>query len=415
MHISPTPYFSKIPLSFVFQPFPQVGIILAVYNCKGNWLKYFSNHLTCIERKKTMPKTILVMNMGSTSTKVAIYEDSAELVRESISHPMEDLRKFKSTDEQLPYRKAAIEAFLTKNGKKFDEFDCIISRGANCRPVPSGIYEISPQILDDVATGRWGVHPARVGVKIAYELGQEYHIPAIFADPPISDEFIPLARYAGIKELERISSFHVLNHKAIAKRYASHIGRPYESLNLIVVHMGGGISVGAHEKGRIIDANNALDGDGPFAPERAGTLPNAALIKMCYSGDYTEAEMLKKMTGGGGLMSYLGTSDAREVEKLITDGDEKAKEIYEAMAYQLAKEIGSAACVLNGEVDAILYTASLAYSELFTSMVTARVKWIAPITNMAGEDEILSLAENALRYLNGEDKAQDYEKVCKKD
>jgi len=362
-----------------------------------------------------MPKTILIMNLGSTSTKVAIYEDDKELARESISHPMDDIRSYKNIDDQLPYRKAGIDTFIEKHNKKYEDFDCIISRGANCRPVPSGIYVITQQILDDIATGRWGVHPARVGIKLSYELGKEHNIPAIFADPPISDEFPPIARYAGIKELERISSLHVLNHKAIAKRYAGNVGRPYESMNLIVIHMGGGISVGAHLKGRIVDANNALDGDGPFSPERAGTLPNAALIRMCYSGNYTQAEMLKKMTGGGGLMSYLGTSDAREVEKMIAEGNKEAEEIYSAMAYQVAKEIGSAACVLEGEVDAIIYTASLAYSELFTGMVTKRVKWIAPIVNMAGEDEILSLAENALRFLNGDDAAKDYNEVCKKD
>lgn len=362
-----------------------------------------------------MAKTILVMNLGSTSTKAAIYEDEKEVVRETISHPMDELRQFKNIDEQVPYRKKALEDFLARQGRTYEEFDCIINRGANCRPVPSGIYEITRQILDDIATERWGRHPARIGVSLSYQIGQEYGIPAIFADPPISDEFISLARYAGIKELERISSLHVLNHKAIAKRYARNIGKTYEDLNLVIVHMGGGISVGAHTGGKLIDANNALDGDGPFSPERAGTLPNSDLIRMCFSGTYTQEEMLKKMTGGGGLMSYLGTSDAREVEDMIAKGDQKAGEIYEAMAYQVAKEIGSAACVLSGKVDAIIYTASLAYSEILTGYISSRVDWIAPVINMAGEDEILSLAENALRYLNGEDQAKDYDKVCKKD
>ncbi|MDL2294510.1 butyrate kinase [Ruminococcaceae bacterium OttesenSCG-928-D13] len=361
-----------------------------------------------------MGKRILVMNFGSTSTKVAIYEGDKEIVRETISHPMDELKQFKEIDDQLPYRRKALDAFLEKNGRTYSDFDCIINRGANCRPVPSGIYEISQQILDDIATGRWGFHPARIGVRLSYQIGQEYGIPAIFADPPISDEFWPLARYAGIKELKRISSLHVLNHKAIAKRYARNIGRDYESLNLIVVHMGGGISVGAHTEGRIVDANNALDGDGPFSPERAGTLPNSDLIKMCYSGNYTLPEMLKKMTGGGGLMSYLGTSNALEVEKMIESGDKYAEEVYAAMAYQVAKEIGAAACVLAGKVDAIIYTASLAFSESFTGMVTERVDWIAPVVKMPGEDEILSLAENALRYLNGE-AAKDYAAVCQKD
>lgn len=358
-----------------------------------------------------MSKMILVMNLGSTSTKVAVYQDDKELVRESISHSIEELRQFSNIDDQLPYRQEKIEEFLKKAGVSYEDLDCIISRGGNCRPIPSGIYEITPTMLADIATGRWGVHPARIGVHLTYKLGQEYGIPAIFADPPISDEFIPLARYSGIPEIERISSFHVLNHKAIAKRYAKNTGRDYNSLHLIVIHLGGGISVGAHQNGRIIDANNALDGDGSFSPERAGTIPNAALIKMCYSGNYTEAEMLKKMTGGGGLMSYLGTSDAREVETMIEQGNEYAKEVYAAMAYQVAKEIGSAACVLNGKVDAIIFTGGLANSAALVKMITDRVSWIAEVVNMAGEDEILSLAENAQRYLNGEEKANVYEDV----
>lgn len=362
-----------------------------------------------------MANTILVMNFGSTSSKMAIYEDDKEIVRETINHPMEELKQFKEIDDQEPYRRKSLEDFLARNGKSYQDIDCIVSRGANCRPVPSGIYELSQQILDDVATERWGFHPSRLGARLAYSVSKEYGIPAIFADPAISDEFEPLARYTGIRELKRISSFHVLNHKAIAKRYAKNIGRKYEDLDLIVVHMGGGISVGAHKKGRIIDANNALDGDGPFSPERAGTLPTADLVKMCYSGRYTEKEMLKKLTGGGGLMSYLGTSNVLEVERMIGEGDKNAEEIYAAMAYQVAREIGSAACVLYGHVDAIIYTASIANSKRFTGMVTERVGWIAPIVNMAGEDEILSLAENALRYLNGEQAALDYDAVCQKD
>ena len=351
---------------------------------------------------------ILVLNFGSTSTKVGIYNNAEEEVRATIQHPAEELKRFADLAEQLPYRKAAIDGFIAKNGTSYDAFDAVISRGGNCRPVPSGIYLISPQVLADLESGEWGVHPTNMGNRIAYDIGTQYGIPALFADPPLSDEFIDLARFSGIKEIERISSLHVLNQKAIARRYAKSKGRNYEDMDLVVVHMGGGISVGAHRHGSIIDANNALNGDGPFAPERAGALPNSYLIKMCFSGKYTQGEMLKKMTGAGGLMSYLGTSDAMEVERRIEEGDEYAAKVYEAMAYQTAKEIGSAACVLEGKAEAIIYTASLAKSARFTNMVTQRVGWIAPVVLMPGEDELLALAERAALDMAGAEPTKDY-------
>ncbi|MGI6120208.1 MAG: butyrate kinase, partial [Desulfosporosinus sp.] len=264
------------------------------------------------------------------------------------------------------------------------------------------------EMLRDIASGHYGVHSSNLGSMIAMDLGRKYHIPAITADTPSTDEFCKLARYSGIKEIERISLFHALNHKAIAQRYAKKRKVAYESLNLIVVHMGGGISVAAHNKGRIIDANNALNGEGPFAPERAGALPVEQVVKMCFSGDFSQNDILKKISGGGGLMSYLGTNSGLEVEERIRNGDEYAKEVYEAMAYQVSKEIGAAATVLKGEVDAIIFTASLAFSELFTSWVKERVNFIAPVEIMAGENEMLSLAENALRYLSGEEAPKKY-------
>lgn len=358
-----------------------------------------------------MKKQILVMNFGSTSTKLAIYEDKNEISRESIQHDEDKIRKFSNVFEQKDFRLQEVLGFLSRKAFDLKSFDCIITRGGHWKPVPGGIFVINEEMLKDLRTGKWGVHPADVGVEIAYQLGKDYHIPAISADTAITDEFCDFARFSGIKELARISSFHVLNHKAIARRHAAAIGKKYEELRLIVCHFGGGFSIAAHRCGRMIDANNALDGDGPFSPERAGTVPAGDLVKMCFSGKYTQSEITKMLTGRGGLVSYLGTSNALDVERRIENGDEYAKTVYSAMAYQAAKEIGSAACVLSGRVDAILMTGSISYSEKFTSMVSQYVEWIAPVYKYPGEDEMLSMAENAYRYLYHEQEPLKYSEV----
>ncbi len=357
---------------------------------------------------KILSKRILVLNLGSTSTKIAIFENTIPIIKESILHEVETIKQFKHTMDQLELRTNVLLDFLEKKGISIDKFDCIIARGGNCKPLSSGIYKICEEMLDDIKSERTGVHPAGIGCKIAYELGQMYNIPAIIADPPINDEFINLAKYSGIKEIERISSFHATNHKAISRKYSELIGIKYEDLNLIIVHMGGGISVVVHCKGRMIDGNNALDGDGPFSAERAGSVPVGDLIKMCYSGKYTMQEMLKKVTGNGGLMSYLGTSSGLQAEEMIKNGDEYALEVYEAMAYQVSKEIGSAATVLKGKADAIIFTGNMAYSKLLTDFIKDRVRWIARIVDMPGEDEMQSLAESAYRFLMGEETTKVY-------
>ncbi|MGD9568736.1 MAG: butyrate kinase [Sedimentibacter sp.] len=355
-----------------------------------------------------MSKRILVLNLGSTSTKIAIFEDTVPLIKESIPHNVEVIKQFKHTMDQTDFRKEVLLNFLERKNICIQDFDCIIARGGNCKPLSSGIYEICGEMLDDIKSEKTGVHPAGIGCNVAYELGKKYNIPAIIADPPINDEFINLARYSGIKEIERISSFHATNHKAISRRYCQMVNKRYEDLNLIIVHLGGGISVVSHCKGKMIDGNNALDGDGPFSAERAGSLPVGDLIKMCYSGRYNMQEMLKKVTGNGGLVSYLGTSSGLEVEDMIKNGNEYALEVYEAMAYQVAKEIGSAAAVLKGDVDAIIFTGSMAYSKLFTGFIKERIKWIAEVVDMPGEDEMQSLAESAFRFLTGEERVKLY-------
>jgi len=357
---------------------------------------------------KLLSKRILVLNLGSTSTKIAIFENTFPIIKESILHEVEAIKQFKHTMDQKNFREDIILDYLTHKGVNIEDFDCIIARGGNCKPLSSGIYKITEEMLDDIKSERTGVHPAGIGCNIAYELGQKYNIPAIIADPPINDEFINLAKYSGIKEIERISSFHATNHKAISRKYSELTGVKYENLNLIIVHLGGGISVVAHCKGRMIDGNNALDGDGPFSAERAGSVPVGDLIKMCCSGKYTMQEMLKKVTGNGGLMSYLGTSSGLQVEERIKNGDEYALEVYEAMAYQISKEIGSAATVLKGKVDAIIFTGNMAYSKLLTDFIKDRVQWIATVVDMPGEDEMQSLAESAYRFLIGEETAKSY-------
>lgn len=356
-----------------------------------------------------MLRKILIMNFGSTSTKVAVYDGMNEIVRESISHSSEELNKFDNVFQQKDFRKKCVLNFLERNKFNMENFICIASRGGTWKPVPSGIFEINESMIEDLKSEKWGVHPAGLGCIIALELAKEYGIKAITADSPASDEYIKYARFSGIKEIERISSLHVLNHKAIGRRYAESIGTSYKNLNLIIVHMGGGISVAAHKKGKLIDSNNALDGDGPFSPERSGSLPVGSLIKLCYSGKYTYQDMMNKVNGKGGLSSYLGTSNGLEIEDQIKSGNKKYELVYKAMGYQVAKEIGSMSTVLKGDVDAILFTGSLTYSDILTEFIFDRVSWISKIYKFPGEDEVLSLAENTNRYINREQEVLDYD------
>jgi len=355
-----------------------------------------------------MKYRILVLNLGSTSTKIAVYENLEEEFKASINHSQDELNKFKDIWEQKDFRKGKIADTLKEKGCKLKDFNCIACRGGNIRSVPGGTYFVDDAMLEDIRSGKYGIHPSSVGNIIAYELGKEFSIPVITADPPVTDEFCSLARYSGVKEIPRISSGHALNQKRTGRKVAAELGKKYEDLNLIIVHMGGGISVGAHKKGVMIDMNNALDGEGPFSPERAGTVPAGDLIRMCFSGKYTESEMIKKVKGNGGLMSHLGTNSGLEVEDRIKKGDKHALEVFEAMAFQVSKEIGGAATVLKGRVDAILLTGSLAYSERLVSWIKERTGFIAPIYISPGENEMVALAESALRFLKGEESAKKY-------
>ncbi len=353
-------------------------------------------------------KTILIINPGSTSTKVGIFSGDEMRINVSVKHDDAELRKFATIWDQYDYRKDAILGVLRDNDLSIENIDAIACRGGNVKPLPGGIYKICPKMIADMKSGIYGGHPINVGGLVAFDLGNQYNIPVLTADPPMTDELCTSARYSGIPQISRQSSFHALNQKATARKIAAGLGKKYDEVNLIVVHLGGGISVGAHRKGKIIDVNNALDGDGPFSPERAGSLPAGDLVKLCFSGEYSKEQILKLLTGGGGLYAYLGTTNAIEIEKRIAEGDQKAAEVYEAMAYQVAKEIGACTAVLEGEIDAIALTGSLVYSRVLLDSLLKKISFIAPVLLNPGENEMEALADAAMRYFNNEEELSVY-------
>lgn len=276
------------------------------------------------------------------------------------------------------------------------------------KPIPGGTYAVSDDLLEDLKIGKQGQHASNLGGILAREIGDSIGAPSYIVDPVVVDELEPISRYSGVPELPRTSVFHALNQKAVAKRFAKENGKDYSALNLVVVHMGGGVSVGAHRQGKVVDVFNALDGDGAFSPERAGAVPSGALIRMCFSGEYTEKEVYKKIVGGGGFNAYCGTNDMRDVDKMVDDGDAKAEEVRSAFIRQVAKDIGSMACVLEGKVDQIVVTGGIAYDEAVVDGLKKQAGWIAPMTVYPGEDELLALVQGGLRVLNGEETAMVY-------
>ncbi|MBP3604811.1 MAG: butyrate kinase [Lachnospiraceae bacterium] len=350
----------------------------------------------------------LIINPGSTSTKIGVFEDETLLFEETLRHSTEEIAQYASIVDQKDFRKQIILDLLAKKDFDINSLQVIVGRGGMLKPIPGGTYAVSDDLLNDLKIGRQGQHASNLGGILAREIGDAIGAPSYIVDPVVVDELMPIARYSGVPEMPRTSVFHALNQKAVAKRYAKEKGVPYESLNLIVVHMGGGVSVGAHEKGRIVDVFNALDGDGAFSPERAGAVPAGALIKMCFSGQYTEKEVYKKIVGGGGFNAYLGTNDMREVAKMVADGNKKAAEIREAFILQVTKDMGSMACVLNGKVDQIIVTGGIAYNKDVVDRMQERAGFIAPFTVYPGEDELLALVQGALRVMNGEEEAMKY-------
>jgi butyrate kinase len=351
---------------------------------------------------------VLAINPGSTSTKIAVYEDDKPILKETLRHSAEELAPFKRITDQYDFRKKVIEDALSRAGINIKDLSAVVGRGGLFKPIPSGTYAVSQAMLDFITAGTGGDHASNLGCLIADDIARDAGVKAYIVDPVVVDELNPLARYSGLPEIPRVSIFHALNQKAVARRAARDLGKKCEELNLIMVHLGGGISIGIHQKGKVVDVNNALTGDGPFAPERSGGLPTGDLVKMCFSGKYSQAEMMKKLAGQGGCVSHLNTNDGREIERLVEEGDPKANLIVEAMAYQNAKTIGEMATVVNGQVDAIVLTGSFAYFRRFVDWITERVSWIAPVKVYPGEDEMTALAEAGMRILKGEEQAREY-------
>ncbi|MEY8336701.1 butyrate kinase [Lachnospiraceae bacterium 62-35] len=356
-----------------------------------------------------MSYKILVINPGSTSTKIGVYEDENQLFEKTLRHPTEEIAKYASIVDQKDFRKEVILDVLKENDFDINQLNVVVGRGGLLKPIPGGTYPVSDALLNDLIIGKQGQHASNLGGILAKEIGDAVGIPSYIVDPVVVDEMDDVARYSGVPELPRISIFHALNQKAVAKRYAKEKGVPYDSLRLIVAHMGGGVSVGAHAGGRVIDINNTLDGDGPFSPERAGGVPSGPLIKLCFSGKYTEKELYKKIVGSGGMNAYMGTNDMRVIEDAAYNkGDKKAAALMDAFCYQVSKEIGAMSAVLSGKVDQIILTGGIAYGKPVTEAIIARVGFISGVTVYAGEDELLALAQGALRVLNGEEAAKEY-------
>lgn len=350
----------------------------------------------------------LIINPGSTSTKIGVFEDETLLFEETLRHSTEELSVYDTIVSQKDFRKNIILNLLKEKNFDINTLNVVVGRGGLLKPIPGGTYAVTPDLLHDLEIGKQGQHASNLGGILAKDIADSLSIPSYIVDPVVVDELIPIARYSGVPELPRGSIFHALNQKAVAKRYAKETGKPYDSLRLIVVHMGGGVSVGAHEYGKVIDVFNALDGDGAFSPERAGGVPSGALIDMCFSGKYTQKEVYSKIVGKGGLNAYMNTNDMRDVLKLEEEGDTKAAEVKEAFLFQVAKDIGSMACVLEGKVDQIIVTGGIAYSPVVIAGLKKRAEWIAPFTVYPGEDELLALVQGALRVMNGEETVKEY-------
>ncbi len=354
---------------------------------------------------------ILAINPGSTSTKFAVYFESECVLNKTIRHSMDELMRYDNVVDQFDFRKGLIIDALVEEGIEVDAIKIIIGRGGLTYPLQSGVYKVNNRMLEHVRQGILGQHASNLGPLLAdYIALQIPNACAYIADPVVTDELSEVARIAGHPHFERRSIFHALNQKATARMHAKTVGRRYEDLNLIVAHLGGGISVGAHLKGRVIDVNNAFDGEGPFSPERAGTLPVGQLIDVCFSGKYSEEQVRRMVVGEGGYVGYLGTNNAQDVEEMAAAGNKKAQLVQQALYYQVAKMIGQMAVVLDGNIDAILLTGGIAFSKNLVKSIREKVEFLGPVFDYPGEDELQALAMNALLVANGEVEVKTYDK-----
>lgn len=350
----------------------------------------------------------LIINPGSTSTKIGVFEDETLLFEETLRHSTEEISQYATIFDQKDFRKKIITDLLKEKNFDVNSLNMVVGRGGMLKPIPGGTYAVTDDLLEDLKVGVQGQHASNLGGILAREIADSIGVPSYIVDPVVVDELAPAARYSGMAEIPRGSIFHALNQKAVAKRYAAEIGKPYESLRLVVVHMGGGVSVGAHEDGKVVDVFSAFDGDGAFSPERAGGVPCGALVKLCFSGKYTEKELYSKLIGKGGFNAYCGTNDMRDVEKMVQDGDKKAEEVREAFITQVAKDMGAMACVLKGKVDQIIVTGGIAYDKVVVVGLKEKAGWIAPMTVYPGEDELLALVQGGLRIMRGEEELKVY-------
>ncbi len=351
---------------------------------------------------------VFAINPGSTSTKIAMFEGDKEVFSKNVSHDAEKLKEFKEISDQFDYRKETILKELAEAGQTLEGVDAFSARGGGLVNVEGGVYKVGEKLLEHARVGYTVKHPATLGAQLADAFAKEYGGVAFVVNPPDVDEFTDVARVTGLKGVYRESRIHALNQKEIGIRYAAKLGKKYEDLNLIICHIGGGISVTAHNHGKMVDSNDIANGDGPMAPTRCGQLPVKDVVTMCFSGKYTEKEMREKITKTGGLVDHLGTSDAREVTEMIKNGNQYAKLIYDAMIYEIGKTAGSMAAVLCGKVDGIIFTGGISHDKYVVEKLTEMLSFIAPITVMAGEFEMEALAAGAIRVLSGKEEAKIY-------
>jgi butyrate kinase len=354
-------------------------------------------------------RLILAINPGSTSTKFSLFEEEKLVFEKSLRHTTEELAGFQKITDQFNFRKDLIMNELAERKINFAEIIAVVGRGGLVKPIESGIYMVNQKMKDDLRAGVSGSHASNLGGLIADDIASSLpSATAYIVDPVVVDELQPVARISGHPEIERKSIFHALNQKAVARIYAASVGKKYEDLNLVIAHMGGGVSVGAHKNGRVIDVNNALNGEGPFSPERSGGLPSGQLVDLCFSGRFSHAELMTMLHGKGGMVAYLGTNNFIEVCRRAEEGDPKALLIRNAVSYQIGKEIGALAAVLNGKVDAIILTGGMAYQEANIKSIRAMVEFIAEVVVYPGEDELKALAFNGLLALDGKIEIKDY-------
>ena len=351
---------------------------------------------------------VFVINPGSTSTKVAMFENDKKIFQTNVDHPVEELDQCKEIPDQLPLRLKTIKQALDDAGVSLEGIDAIAARSGSLAGLEGGVYRVNDKLLEDSFTNKYVKHPNSLGPTIAKKLTEEYGGEVFCVNPPDVDELCDYERVSGFHEFVRMSRSHPLNQKENCIRYAESQGKTYEEMNLIVCHLGGGVSIGAHRKGKMFCVNDAINGDGPMAPTRAGWLPATSLVKMCFSGNYTENEIMDRITKKGGLTDHLGTADAREIVKRINEGDKYAELIYNAFIYQIAKAVGGCAAALKGDVDAVILTGGIAYDDYLTSRLKDYISWIAPIIDVPGELEMEGLAAGAIRVMEGVEKAKEY-------